>query len=42
MWAELDLNPTLIPAELARQTYGSFAAAWEVKQQWGIIHKIAA
>ena len=37
MWAELDLDPALIPAELARRAYGSFATAWEVKQQWGII-----
>jgi hypothetical protein len=32
MWAELDRNPSLSAAELARRTYGSFATAWQVKQ----------
>jgi hypothetical protein len=42
MWAELDLEPELAAAELARRTYGSFATAWEVKRQWEIIHCAAA
>lgn len=31
MWATLELDPTLSASELARQTYGSFATAWQVK-----------
>ena len=27
MWAALEINPDLTPAELARQTYGSFPTA---------------
>jgi len=32
MWAELELNPKLTAAELARRCYGSFATAWKVLQ----------
>jgi hypothetical protein len=37
MWAELDANPTLSAAELARRTYGSFATAWHVRQDWDVL-----
>jgi len=37
MWAALELDPTLTPSELARQTYGSFATAWQVKQDWELL-----
>ncbi len=29
MWAALERDPQLTPAELARRTYGSFATAWQ-------------
>jgi hypothetical protein len=32
MWAALDVEPDLPPAALARRAYGSFATAWQVKQ----------
>ncbi len=38
MWAALRENVTLTPSELARMTYGSFASAWQVKRDWGIVH----
>jgi hypothetical protein len=41
MWAALDARPELTPAELARETYGSFATAWAVKQEWKIISRAA-
>jgi hypothetical protein len=31
MWAALEAEPGLRPAELARRTYGSFATAWQAK-----------
>lgn len=31
MWAALDGKPNLWPAELVRETYGSFATAWQAK-----------
>ena len=31
MWAELESDPSLPPAELARRAYGSFATAWQVR-----------
>jgi hypothetical protein len=34
MWAALESDPSLSPAELARRTYGSFATAWQVKQDF--------
>ena len=37
MWAALELDPTLSPSELARQTYGSFATAWQVKHDWDML-----
>lgn len=38
MWAELEGDPSLAPAELARRTYGSFATAWRVKHDWVVLH----
>ncbi|MBZ0271655.1 hypothetical protein K8I61_06440 [bacterium] len=38
MWAELEGDPTLSAAELARRTYGSFATAWNVKKDWALLH----
>jgi hypothetical protein len=37
MWAALEQDPSLPPAELARRTYGSFATAWQVKKDWGVL-----
>jgi hypothetical protein len=37
MWAELERDPSLSAAELARRTYGSFATAWQVKQAWQLL-----
>ena len=37
MWAELDREPHLTAAELARRTYGSFATAWHVKRDWDVL-----
>ena len=37
MWAELDRDPSLSAAELARRAYGSFATAWHVKQDWDVL-----
>lgn len=37
MWAELEADPSLSPAELARRTYGSFATAWQVKHDWQVL-----
>jgi hypothetical protein len=37
MWEELDTNPDLSAAELARRTYGSFATAWHVRQDWAVL-----
>jgi hypothetical protein len=37
MWAELERDPSLSAAELARRAYGSFATAWHVKQDWEIL-----
>ena len=42
MWAELDANPTLSATELARRTYGSFATAWHVRQDWDVLAGAAA
>lgn len=38
MWAALEREPGLRAAELARRTYGSFATAWKVKQDWALLH----
>jgi hypothetical protein len=37
MWSALENDPLLSVAELARQTYGSFATAWQVKEEFGIL-----
>ena len=37
MWAELDAEPSMSAAELARCTYGSFATAWHVKNDWQVL-----
>jgi len=37
MWAALDANPALSATELARQTYGSFATAWQVKNDYRLL-----
>lgn len=37
MFAALDREPGLSRASLARQTYGSFATAWQVKHAWEIL-----
>jgi hypothetical protein len=42
MWATLSMDASLVPAELARRTYGSFATAWEVRRDWDIVHGSAA
>jgi hypothetical protein len=34
MWAALEAEPGLPPAELARRAYGSFATAWQVKNDF--------
>ncbi|MGK5088357.1 hypothetical protein WDW86_12425 [Bdellovibrionota bacterium FG-2] len=38
MWALLERSPGLTPTELARQSYGSFPTAWEVRRDWMILH----
>lgn len=37
MWGALEHDPTLAPAALARQTYGSFATAWQVRKDWELL-----
>jgi hypothetical protein len=37
MWAALEQDPTLSAAELARKTYGSFATAWHVRRDFGML-----
>jgi len=37
MWSELDRGPDLTAAELAHRAYGSFATAWQVKQDWALL-----
>ncbi|HOX46210.1 MAG TPA: hypothetical protein PK668_21580 [Myxococcota bacterium] len=37
MWAALTREPALTAAELARRTYGSFATAWGVKKDFGLL-----
>ncbi len=37
MWAALENEPTMTAAKLARQTYGSFATAWQVKKDFKIL-----
>jgi hypothetical protein len=40
MWAALQLDPDLTPAELARRTYGSFATAWSVKRDHSLLRGV--
>ncbi len=42
LWALLEAEPTLSPAELARRGYGSFATAWQVKRDFETLHKSAS
>ena len=42
MWAVLDLHPEVVPAELARRTYGSFTTACHVKREWELINGIVS
>jgi len=37
MWAALEDDPTLSAASLARKTYGSFATAWHVRRDFGVL-----
>jgi hypothetical protein len=37
MWAAIENDPHLSAAQLARLTYGSFATAWKVKQDWVLL-----
>jgi hypothetical protein len=39
MWAALETDPELSPTELARQTYGSFATAWQVKRDFVLVNQ---
>jgi len=39
MWALIERHPELTPAEIARQTYGSFPTAWETRKDWMILRK---
>ncbi len=36
MWAELERQPDLSAAALARATYGSFATAWQVRRDFAV------
>jgi len=37
MWAAMEGDPLLSPAELARRAYGSFATAWQVKRDFACL-----
>ena len=37
MWSALERDSTLSVAELARRTYGSFATAWHVRRDFGLL-----
>jgi hypothetical protein len=37
MWAELEADPTLSATALARSTYGSFATAWHVRNDFTLL-----
>ena len=41
MFAELENEPTLSTSELARRAYGSFATAWQVKNDWKLLNAVA-
>lgn len=38
LWAALEKDPALTAAELARQTYSSFASAWQARRDFTILH----
>jgi hypothetical protein len=38
MWAELEADPSLSASALARKTHGSFATAWHVRKDFGVVH----
>ncbi|HWX55974.1 MAG TPA: hypothetical protein VN176_15405 [Verrucomicrobiae bacterium] len=40
MWAVLEDDTTLSAAALARKTYGSFATAWRVRRDFGLLTKL--
>ena len=40
MWAAFELDPSLSPSELARCTYGSFATAWQVRNDWQLLKAV--
>lgn len=40
MWAALEREPDLSPAELARRAYGSFATAWQVRRDFTLVHGV--
>jgi uncharacterized protein (DUF2384 family) len=37
MWALIERTPSMTSAEIARQSYGSFPTAWEVRRDWLIL-----
>jgi hypothetical protein len=41
MWAALERDPGLSAAALARRAYGSFATAWRVKRDFGLLARRA-
>ena len=38
MWAILEVDPDIAPADLARRAYGSFATAWQVRRDFALVH----
>ena len=42
MWAALEQDATLSASELARRTYGSFATAWRVRRDFGMLARLPA
>lgn len=42
MWSELDQDPNLTAAELARRAFSSFGTAWQVKQDWTLLEAAQA
>jgi hypothetical protein len=42
MWAALEDDPALSAAALAKKTYGSFATAWRVRRDFGLLAKLPA
>ena len=42
MWAALERHPELTAAALARNTYGSFATAWRVRRDFGLVRGAAS